>query len=241
MKGKWKLYLACPTGHWASTLYIFQVYFLECVQILWSCIQACPRKYASTCQRISCSSCYKWNIIKHTIFQGQVKVGVGQVNVEFRLPYWALLGKLPQKLMLCPDGLMHNTHGMSQYSWHFPAAWEELREEWLCLSVCNHWFALTWNYSLEMLRHQSYLLIGWSLSAFHPQPSSHGSFKEVGQYLNNESWTKSSLSIIDLLHCTGWIAFSLGMDSSWYKKNHHNFRVATVSVNELLFLFVFGL
>ena len=56
----------------------------------------CPKKYAFTCQQNVLLG-FKWNIIKHTIFQGQVIVGVGQVNVE------ALLGKLPQKLMLCLD------------------------------------------------------------------------------------------------------------------------------------------
>ena len=45
----------------------------------------------------------KWNIIKHTIFQGHVKVGGGQVKFNFHLPY--CMGKSLQNLMLCPDGL----------------------------------------------------------------------------------------------------------------------------------------
>ena len=37
--------------HWASTLFIFQVCFLERVPVLWSGIQACPRKHAFTYTR----------------------------------------------------------------------------------------------------------------------------------------------------------------------------------------------
>ena len=80
--------------HWASMLYIFWVYFWECVQVLWSTIQPCLRKYAFTCQHHVLLG-LKWNIIKHTIYQAQVKVGVGQVKVESHLI--ALLGKSQQK------------------------------------------------------------------------------------------------------------------------------------------------
>ena len=58
--------------------------------LLWSAIQACPRKYAFTCQNHVLIG-FKWNIINllYTIFQGQVKVGVGQVKIESHLPYGA--------------------------------------------------------------------------------------------------------------------------------------------------------
>ena len=38
---------------------------------------------------------FKWNIIKHTIFQGQVKVGVGQVKVESHLSYYTKVYDVP--------------------------------------------------------------------------------------------------------------------------------------------------
>ena len=74
--------------HWESTLYIFPVYFWECVQVVWSGIQACPRKYAFTCHHHNLLG-FKWNIIKHTDFPGQVKVAEGQVKIESHLPYRA--------------------------------------------------------------------------------------------------------------------------------------------------------
>ena len=76
--------------HWESTFCIFQVYFWECVQVSWSAIQACPRKYAYTWQNHVLLG-FQWNIIKlsYTIFQGQVKVGVGQVKIESHLPHGA--------------------------------------------------------------------------------------------------------------------------------------------------------
>ena len=55
------------------------------MQVLWSGIQACPRKYVFTRQQHILLG-FKWNIIKHTIIQRQVKVGVGQVKVESHLP-----------------------------------------------------------------------------------------------------------------------------------------------------------
>ena len=57
------------------------------MQVLWSGIQACPRKYAFTCLHHVLLS-LKLIIIKDTIFQGQVKVGVGHVKVETNLPNW---------------------------------------------------------------------------------------------------------------------------------------------------------
>ena len=59
--------LLAPLGKYV--LYIFQVYFWECVQALWSAIQAFHRKYAFTCQNHVLLG-FKWNIIKlfYTIF-----------------------------------------------------------------------------------------------------------------------------------------------------------------------------
>ena len=34
-------------------------------------------------------ACFTWNIIKHSIFRGQVKLGLGQVKLEYHLSYWA--------------------------------------------------------------------------------------------------------------------------------------------------------
>ena len=85
-KGKWKLYLACPTGQVHCN--VFRVYFWKRVQTFRSGILACPRKYAFTCQHHVLLG-FKWSITKYIIFQGQVKAGVGQVKVESHLPYWA--------------------------------------------------------------------------------------------------------------------------------------------------------
>ena len=57
------------------------------MQVLWSGIQDGPRKLAFTCQHYVPHG-VEYNIIKHTIFQGQVKVGEEQVKVESHLPYW---------------------------------------------------------------------------------------------------------------------------------------------------------
>ena len=59
------------------------------MQVLWSGIKSCFRKYAFTCQHHILIG-FRYNIIKHTIFYGQVKVGVGQVKVESHLPYYSL-------------------------------------------------------------------------------------------------------------------------------------------------------
>ena len=60
------------------------------MQVLWFGIQACPKKYAFTCQH---HVLLGFESMKHyitcTIFQGQVKVGVGQVKVGSHLPYRA--------------------------------------------------------------------------------------------------------------------------------------------------------
>ena len=53
--------------------------------VLWSGIEACPRKYAFTCKHHVLLG-FKRNIIKQTIFQGKVEDGVGQVKVESYLP-----------------------------------------------------------------------------------------------------------------------------------------------------------
>ena len=84
---EWQVKTVSCLSHCASTLSIFWVYFWECVKVLWSGIQACPRKYAFTCQYHVLLG-LKWNI-KNTNFQGQEIVGVGQVKVEYHLPYKA--------------------------------------------------------------------------------------------------------------------------------------------------------
>ena len=72
------------------------------MQVLWSAIKACPRKYAFTCQNHVLLG-FKLNIIKllHTLFQGQVKVGVGQVKIESYLPYGASRCKSLRRALNC--------------------------------------------------------------------------------------------------------------------------------------------
>ena len=78
--------MLAPLGKY-TTVYTFGLLLRMCASFVVSGIQACPRKYAFTCQHHVLLS-FKWNIIKHTIFQGQVKIGVGQVKVESHLPHW---------------------------------------------------------------------------------------------------------------------------------------------------------
>ena len=63
--------------HWESTFCIFQVYFWEYVQVSWSAIQACPRKYAFTCQNHVLLG-FKWNIIKLLASEARKAVGLSR-------------------------------------------------------------------------------------------------------------------------------------------------------------------
>ena len=63
------------------------------MQVLWSGIQVCPRKYAFTCQHHVLLG-LKWNIINHTVFQGQVKVGAGQVKLNLTCPTGQVAAKV---------------------------------------------------------------------------------------------------------------------------------------------------
>ena len=76
--------LLAPLGKYV--FYISGLFLRMCA----SFVVCHPRKYAFTWQNHVLLG-FKWNIIKllYTVFQEQVKVGVGQVKIESYLPYGA--------------------------------------------------------------------------------------------------------------------------------------------------------